>query len=247
MSEETLVLDIIAMPEDSLFEAAWIRLPSLPLVAAKRAILREAVRSMQALVSRARKQSLVHEVYVQMTQVERPAGPLLLSKNGSLWMPSPAVGVWPDKAPPRSMTVRDFELLVPGEELAPVSHQLLRLNVRDEARRVEALDTMSGTGAMLWMLVPEDWDEARQRVSTWLEKRMTEESFRGHPFYTPLLDADSLVTMSTQELTACLDGVALYFREDLAEHAVLVISSRPFKTLLEEQQTGATPKLLFRL
>jgi hypothetical protein len=247
MSRETLVLDIIAMPEGSFFEAAWIRLPSLPLEAAKRTMLREAVRAMQVRVNHAWKQPLVHEVYVQMTQVERPAGPLLLSRNSALWMPSPGVGVWPDKAPPRSMSVRDFELLVPGEEMAPVSHQLLRLNVRDEAMRVDALDTMSGTGAMLWMLVPEDWDAARQRVSTWLEKRMTEESFRGHPFYAPLLDANSLVTISTHELAACLDGVALYCREDLAERAVLVISPRPLRTLFEEQQTGATHQLLFSM
>ena len=245
MSRETLVVDRIAMPEDSFFEAAWIRLPSLPLEAAQRTKLREAVRAMHARVNHAWKQPLVHEVYVQMTQVERPAGPLLLSRNGALWMPSPGVGVWPDKAPPRSMSVRDFELLAPGEEMVPVSHQLLRLNARDEAMRVDALNALSGTGAMLWMLVPEDWNAARQRVSSWLEKRMTEESFRGHPFYAPLLDADSLVAMSAHELTACLDGVALYCREDLAERAMLVISPRPLRMLFEEQQTGTTHPMLF--
>ena len=34
-------------------------------------------------------------IYLQMTQLERPSGSLLISRNGSRWKPSLGLGVWP--------------------------------------------------------------------------------------------------------------------------------------------------------
>jgi hypothetical protein len=231
--QDGLVLDNIQLPEDSEFEAAWLRLTSIPLEVNERSTLRAIVRRLEENVRRTSKLPLTHEVYLQMTQIERPAGPLLLSKNGPRWLPSPGVGVWPDKEPPRSMTARDVEVLIPGQKMAEFSHQIFRLNTRDDRMRVEAIETLLGTGPVLLMLVPEEWTAARRRISEGLEKGITEESFRGHPFYVPLLDGNSLKTLSPSQLSGCLDGVMLYLREDVVEQAVLVISQIPFAVLSE--------------
>ena len=240
--QDGLVLDSIQLPEDSEFEAAWLRLPSIPLEVKERNTLRAIVRRLEESVRRRSKLPLTHEVYLQMTQIERPAGPLLLSRNGPRWLPSPGVGVWPDKAPPRSITARDLEVLIPGEKMAEFSHQVLRLNTRDERMRVEAIETLLGTGPVLCMLVPEEWTAARRRISEGLEKGITEESFRGHPFYVPLLDEKSLKTLSPVQLSTCLDGVMFYLREDIAEHAVLLISRVSFE-MLEERMSESAPLL----
>jgi hypothetical protein len=232
--QDGLVLDSIQLPEDSEFEAAWLRLPSIPLEVNERSTLRAIVRRLEENVRRTSKLPLTHEVYLQMTQIERPAGPLLLSKNGPRWLPSPGVGVWPDKEPPRSMTARDVEVLIPGQKMAEFSHQVFRLNTRDDRMRDEAIETLLGTGPVLFMLVPEEWTAARRRISAGLEKGITEESFRGHPFYVPLLDGNSLKTLSPAQLSGCLDGVMLYLREDVVEQAVLVISQIPFAMLSED-------------
>jgi hypothetical protein len=229
-----LVLDSIQLPEDSEFEAAWLRLSSIPLEVNERSTLRAIVRSVEESVRTRSKLPLTHEVYLQMTQIEHPSGPLLLSRNGPRWLPSPGVGVWPDKEPPRSMTVRDVEVLIPGQKMAEFSHQVLRLNTRDDRMRVEAIETLLGTGAVLLMLVPEEWTAARRRISEGLEKGITEESFRGHPFYVPLLDGNSLKALSPSQLSRCLDGVMLYLREDVIEQAVLVISQILFAVLSED-------------
>jgi hypothetical protein len=231
--QDGLVLDSIPLPADSKFEAAWLRLSSIPLREDERSTLRAVVRRLEERVRLVLQMPLMHEVYLQMTQIERPAGPLLLSKNGPRWLPSPGVGVWPDKEPPRSMTARDIEVLIPGQKMAEFSHQVFRLNTRDDRMRVEAIETLLGTGPVLFMLVPEEWTAARRRISAWLEKEITEESFRGHPFYVPLLDGNSLETLSLVQLSTCLDGVTLYLREDVVEQAFLIISQVPFAMLLD--------------
>jgi hypothetical protein len=232
--KDSMVLDSIQLAEDSEFEAAWLRLPSIPLEEHERNALCAIVHKLEERVRLASKLPLTHEVYLQMTQIERPAGPLLLSKNGPRWLPSPGVGVWPDKDPPRSMTARDLEALIPGEKMAEFSHQVLRLNTRDDQMRVEAIETLLGTGPVLFMLVSEAWTAARRSISAWLERGITEESFRGHPFYVPLLDGDSLKTLTSVQLSTCLDGVTLYLREDVAERAILIIWRTPLSVRLED-------------
>lgn len=237
--QNSLVLDSIQLTTDSVFDAAWLRLPAIPLEQDERSVLRVFVQRLEESVRLLSQKALMHEVYLQMTQIDRPGGPLLLSKNSARWLPSPGVGVWPDKEPPRSITARDLEVLIPGEKMAEFSHQVLRLNTRDDRMRVEAIETLLGTGPILSMLVPEDWTTARHRISAWLETGITEESFRGHPFYVPLLDEASLQALSPTQLSACLDGVTLYLREDTAERAVLVISRIPFATLAETMSENA--------
>lgn len=229
-----LVLDGIQLSEGSEFEAAWLRPSSLPLREGERSTLRAIVHRLEERVRLASKLPLTHEVYLQMTQIERPVGPLLLSKNSSRWLPSPGVGVWPDKEPPRSITARDLEVLIPGEKMAEFSHQVLRLNTLDDRMRTEAIETLLGTGPIIFMLIPEEWTAARQCISTWLEKRITEEPFRGHPFYMPLLDGDSLKALSSSQLSTCLDGVIFYLREDVAEQAILIISQVSLAVLFED-------------
>ena len=234
MTQKSLLLDSIQLPEGSEFEAIWLRLPSKGLEQDERDALREIVHRIEEHVRQKSQLSLTHEVYVQMTQIERPVGPLLLSKNSSRWMPSPGVGVWPDKEPPRSITPRDFQVLLPGEKMAEFSHQVQRLNTRDERMRIEAIDTLLGMGPVLFMLVSAEWAAAGRRISARLETRITDESFRGHPFYVPLLDEKSLITLSPVELSGYLEGVTLYLREDSSRQAILIISRIPFSALFDD-------------
>ena len=234
MQKSPLLLDSIQLPEGSEFEAVWLRLPSKKLEQDERHALGQIVHEIEEHVRQKSQIPLTHEVYVQMTQIERPAGPLLLSKNSSRWMPSPGVGVWPDKEPPRSITARDFQVLLPGEQVAEFSHQVQRLNTRDERMRVEAIDTLLGMGPVLFMLVSGEWVAAGRRISARLETGITEESFRGHPFYVPLLDEKSLKTLPPVELSGYLEGVTLYLREDSARQAILIISRIPFSALFDD-------------
>jgi hypothetical protein len=174
------------------------------------------------------------EMFIQMPQLPRPDGAELLSRNGPRWMPGLAMGVWPDREPPRTLTKEDFTHRLPGQKLPVLAYEARKILTKDEAIRLEVEEQMVGSGALLEMIVPEGWGRSEGRqVEEWLKNRIVDDSYRNYPSYVPLLEAKTLGHLSPQAREACLAGIDLYLREDLTDHSILIISRTSFEETLE--------------
>ncbi|MGO4212667.1 hypothetical protein AB4Y89_07860 [Terriglobus sp. 2YAB30_2] len=174
------------------------------------------------------------EILIQMTQLPRPGGATLLSRNSSKWIPSLAMGVWPDREPPRSMTKRDFTHRLPGQKFPTLSHEVRRILAKDEDARLDVEEQMADSGALLEIIASEGWAErdARQ-ISTWLKGKIDDDVYRSYPFYVPLLDAETLIRLSKDERDACLAGIYLYLREDPDDESIFLVARASFEKALE--------------
>ena len=212
-------------------QAAWLRLESLPLDPALRPRLAKVVESLQERAAAVLREPVVADVYLQMTQLERPNGALLISQHASRWAPRLGLGVWPDREPPMPLSKEDFLSTLPGQQLREAGFHVRRIDA-DGAVAHEVVGQMAGSGALLVQMAELDaGDSRRKQVSEYLEVHITADPFRGFPMYVPLLDAASLAKLTAAELETCLAGVFLYLREDLSERAVLLVSRLPLEEL----------------
>ena len=208
--------------------AGWLRLPKLPLERDLRHLLVETLALIQRAIEEATRKKVVRDIYLQMTQLERPSGSLLISRNGSRWKPALGLGVWPDREPPQPLNEDDFKNLGPGQTLPETCFQIMRICAVEESIQTEVIAQMAGTGALLTVLAAQGWGQPQQdAISERLEASMTADAFTGYPFYFPLLDANSLGSLHKQDFDALLPDVAVYIREDLDESALLIISRIP--------------------
>lgn len=218
--------------EESGVYAAWLRLPKLPLEQDHRPLLVKTLTSIQKAIEQATRKKIVEEIYLQMTELERPSGSLLISRNGSRWKPAVGLGVWPDREPPQPLNEDDYKRLSPGQTLRETTFQIMRICAREEDVRAEVIDRMAGTGALLTIMTGEDWGQAQQDdISKRLEASITADIFIGYPFYFPLLDATSLSSLHKEELEGLLSDIVFYCREDRNENAVLIVSRIPLEVL----------------
>ena len=108
---------------------------------------------------------------------------------------------------------------------------------------------MAGTGALLTVLVAEDWGQPQQdAISERLEAYITADAFIGYPFYLPLLDARSLGSLHKEDCDSLLPDIAVYIREERDENALLIISRIPLHTLFalprkNDRETSIAPNL----
>ena len=235
---EFLIEPILLLPEGaSGVEAAWLRPPTLPLAEEARPVWAETLLGLQARMERRRQGPLHLDVYLQMTQLERPAGPLTISRNGSKWMPTLTFGVWPDREPPAPLSKEDFFNLQPGVPMREPYFHLMRLSAPTAPARVEAATAMAGSGALLLTLAAQEAaDRDRRTLSDTMREYVLEEELRHYPSYLPLLDASSLRHLSPEVLNRCLAGVEVYLREDLLEHAALLVSRVRLRDLFAKEK-----------
>ncbi|HEY2041004.1 MAG TPA: hypothetical protein VGG95_15135 [Edaphobacter sp.] len=164
-----------------------------------------------------------------MTQLPRPGGAAILSKNSSRWMPGLAMGVWADREPPRAMMKQDFTHRLPGQKFPTLAHEARRILAKDEQVREEIEEQMAGSGALLEIFAPEGWaaKEGKQ-IAGWLKERIVDDAYRSYPDYVPLLDAKSLTEMPYKDREACLAGVDMYLREEKEDNSLIMISRTSF-------------------
>lgn len=212
--------------------AAWLRLPKLPLEQEHRHLLVETLTRIQKTMEQVTRKKIVRDIYLQMTQLERPSGSLLISRNGSRWKPAVGLGVWPDREPPQPLNEDDYKMLSPGQTLRETTFQVMRICAQEEEVRAEVIDRMAGTGALLTILAGENWGLAQQDdISKYLEASITADAFMGYPFYFPLLDATSLSSLHKEEFDGFFSDIVFYSREDRNENAVLIVSRIPLEAL----------------
>jgi hypothetical protein len=221
-------------------EAAWLRLAELPLEKDLRSKLVNILHAIHARVETITRQQILYDVYIQMAQLERPSGALLISKNASRWTPRIGLGVWPDREPPQPLSKEDFFNTPPDQKMRQTSFHVMRIDDQENTISLEVINEIAGTGALLVAMVEKDGNPGYgKNISSHLEAYMTAENFRGFPMYFPLLNAVSLEKMSREDLDACLPGIVLYIREDVTESAALIVSRIPLEKLFSGIYFGA--------
>ena len=205
-----------------------------PLSEEERADLIDVLAGCQRWMERQQNKLMRREILIQMTQLPRPGGATVLSRNSSRWIPSLAMGVWPDREPPRSMTKRDFTHRLPGQKFPTLSHEVRRILAKDEDARLDVEEQMAGSGALLEIVASEGWAERDGRqISMWLKGKIDDDVYRSYPLYVPLLDAETLIRLSKDERDACLAGVDLYLREDPDDESIFLVARTSFERALE--------------
>lgn len=205
-----------------------------PMLPEQRAILLEMLQGIHRWLDRRSAQRSHREVIIQMNQLPRPGGADILSRNSSSWKPGLAIGVWPDREPPRSLTKQDFTHRLPGQKLPTTADEARRIlsKSRDVLQEVE--DQMAGSGALLEIVAGESWPQIDGRqISAWLKNRIVDEVYRAYSFYVPMLDSRTLVHLSKADREICLAGIDLYLREDLEDECIFLIARMPFEEALE--------------
>jgi hypothetical protein len=182
------------------------------------------------------------EIFIQTTQLPRPGGAEILSKKASRWMPGLAMGVWPDREPPRSMVKQDFTHRLPGQKFPTLAHEARKILAKDERILLEVEEQMAGSGALLEVLAPEGWaaKEGKQ-VAGWLKDRIVDDAYRSYPAYVPLFDAESLTRLSYKDREACLAGIEVYLREDKANNSLLILSRTSFDETIAMMDSNLRP------
>ena len=217
------------------FHVAWLRAGKLPLAAGVRSRWADVLLDLRARVEAEHKGHLRWDPYLQMNELERPEGARIISRNGSRWMPMLTAGVWPDRESPEPLNAQDFYNMVPGVPMREPYFHLMRVSAPSEAARLEAARAVAGTGALLLALVDEaDAESDRNEVTERLRGDMTHDEMRSYPAYFPLFDIQSVTKTAPEVLDDLLKGVLLYLREDVSEHAALLISRVPLEMLFGE-------------
>lgn len=219
-----VVEPLFTSPQDRL-HAAWLRPSGFPTAPATRLEWANDLLALKLRVESENTEPLQWDTYVQMNQLERPAGPRLISSNGSRWMPMLTAGVWPDRVSPEPLNAEDFNNMMPGVPLREPYFHLMRISAQDRSVPLEAAHAMAGTGALLLVLRDEATsNQSRKQVSDFLRERMVHEEMRSYMAYLPLFDQQSLEHTPASVLSELLQGVSLYLREDTLTHSVLLVS-----------------------
>lgn len=234
-SERLLQLEYFPLAEETQLEAYYLPLEKFPASEAETAAIKEFLTNFSRELGQG--QGLSGELFLQLTDMNRPEGPKRISKNASRWMVEMGMGIWPDREPPAFFKKEDFTEIKPGEAPRNLMHQIMRVGA-DAPDRIHAVEGMAGLGAVLQMFVKEDWQSLQREMVNTLSAPITEELFLGFPFYVPLIEKKALGNKYASELKKWLCGASVYLREDVQDKCILIVSAIPLeKTFLRMNAT----------
>lgn len=232
ISEKLLELECLPLPEESRLEAFFLPVGKFPVPAPESAAIKNFVKSFSIELTQVH--GLQSELFFQLTDMSRPEGPNLISKNAPSWGPEMGMGIWPDREPPKFFKKEDFTELKQGMTPRPLMYQMMRASGEVEAR-LDALEKMTGLGAVLQLFGQEGWESLQQETVNTLAASITEELFLGFPFYVPLLEKKSLSSKHIPELAKWLCGATVYLREDVQGKGILIVSKIPLEKVFLKQ------------
>jgi hypothetical protein len=173
------------------------------------------------------------EVFIQMAHLHVGDGGARLSRNARYWMPQMGLGVWPDREPPALYTPEEIQNVKQDEKPRTLMHQVFRVSAPAPAPD-KALDAMLGLGTLIQIAANETWDDFRARTTEVLLPPIEEPTFRFFPYYVPLLDKHSVVSVKSGDLQRSLCGATVYIRESAEDKGILVVSVAPLTPILEK-------------
>ncbi|WP_419805279.1 hypothetical protein [Terriglobus sp.] len=187
------------------------------------ALEREVVASQSAVGS---------SLWLLLDQLHIDGAVRMIAKNGVLWRPSPGLGLWPDREPPRMWTSDDLldrDYRTPIREL---KHTVIHINADEEGSH-HAWQTMFGTGGTIQLLHSGDAAAAIAHWQTTLQPTIQDEAFQAYPFTFPLLERRTVENRSVEDLDRWLGPVSFYMRESTEDSGILILSRTPLQAVLE--------------
>ncbi len=192
-----------------------------------------------ALVGAARKQwGLNAETFIQVFELHIGDGADLIAANGAAWVPTPGLGVWPDRKGPRFWTIDDFAKLLPDQTPPTLIHNVMHVSKGDEVAD-HVRDTLLGGGAVLQMLTKLETDKFLEAAKSALLPKIDDPSFQAFPLFVPLLERSSVAAASDPQLEEWTCGAELYIRESTGDKGILILSRQGLESTLSD--LGATP------
>jgi hypothetical protein len=192
--------------------------------------------------------SLSLEVFIRFTQLHLEDGSARLSTYGREWIPSMGLGVWPDREPPTLWTVEELQNLMPDEKARPLMELFLRVTTSAESRN-QARDVMLGLGCIMQVMNSGDTKKYLSTTGKLLLPPIKDRTYRGFPFYVPLLETKSIVGASADQLGSWFCGASAYIRESPEDGGILIAVAEPLGPILSSLggSVGSGPQPEWRI
>ncbi|SRR6266498_3547237 len=225
----SVTLEPVNTPEGWVGEVFLLPVSAFPVPDAELTEIRRILRLLNSEIYR----SGDCEVFIQMAHLHLGDGGARLSRNARDWMPQMGLGVWPDREAPALYTPEEIQNVKQDEKPRTLMHQVFRVSAPAPARK-KAMDVMLGLGTMIQIAPNETWDDFRARTTEVLLPPIEEPSFRFFPYYVPLLDKHSVVSVKSVDLQRSLCGATAYIRESVEDKGILVVSVAQVTPILEK-------------
>lgn len=229
VSSRSLLLKLLPVPAP--WEAYLLSVSAFPLPQVEALSIKQFLGKLAPLISAPSK--LNSEVFIQFPYLSRGDGATRFSDHAKHWRPEMGLGVWYGRQPPALWTMEEMQKLEPGEKLRPLCHKVLRVT-NGEGGQNQAKDVLLGLGTILQILTPDKSDLFLRRAKDQLLPMIQERTFRGYPYYLPILEGKSAASIKREELEQWLCGASVYIRESVEDTGVLILSRIPMGGSLEK-------------
>jgi hypothetical protein len=174
------------------------------------------------------------EAFLQLEQLQHSEARREYAQHARDWIPEVGLGVWPDRAPPKSWTKEEFEqAALENKRPRPLIYSVFQITGSSQAK-IQAHDVMLHFGALVEFLTGLASDELLRRTGGALSPPIQDPSYTCFPFYVPLLEAKSLETARPEQLGAWIPGNSIYIRESFEDAGILIASGMPISGVFEE-------------
>ena len=118
------------------------------------------------------------------------------------------------------------------EEPVLSAYHLCRVSAGVEAG-VHAEATLLGRGMILEIYARDQFTAVQQAGRQVFLPAIADVAYRGFPFYLPLLNAATISHAMPEQMERWMCGAELYLRESVEDHALLVLSKRPLRQIMD--------------
>lgn len=216
------------------WEAYLVEAPRPPAGDDEAAVLRALTAGLRLIAERGWK--LTGHTFLQLWKISVDGTAALYEENLQRWQPAVGLGVRPLGSPPRRMTAEaamdHAAALITGDEPELSAYHLAHVSAGPEAG-AHAEAVLLGRGMILTLFTAQPLPEELRAGRNAFLPRISDSAYRAYPFYLPVLDAAALPGTPVDQLKEWLGGAELYLRESPEDRALLIVSSRPLRQILD--------------
>jgi hypothetical protein len=177
-------------------------------------------------------EELHSSVFLQLEQMHEAASRITFAEHAAELMPEVGLGVWPDRKPPATWTVEEFQKTVPGAKPRPLMNQVFCVTNPVAAKKARA--SFYQIGCLVEFLTPFPTATLLQRTLDQFVSGIKDPSTSCYPFYIPLLEAKTVATADEAALQQWLCGAKLYWRQSFEDQGTIIAYRGSLRSLFQQ-------------